>query len=174
MTRGVARDAALAAVPARKGRRAGQPVRPREISTPAPAAPSAPRSAPARPATKLCGVQQRSPARNSLVDHFRGKASADGQDMRLGALTAMALATAARIRFAAGWFRADVIRYVAQALTRYGLDDFAPSLAEDLRIVALGNQPLPPGADPASTVYARSDRELGDPPRPPASATAPA
>jgi hypothetical protein len=32
MTRGVARDAAAAAVPARKGRRAGQPVRPREIS----------------------------------------------------------------------------------------------------------------------------------------------
>ncbi|MCW2934250.1 MAG: putative transposase for insertion sequence element [Actinomycetia bacterium] len=32
MTRGVARDAALAASPARKGRRAGQPVRPREIS----------------------------------------------------------------------------------------------------------------------------------------------
>jgi hypothetical protein len=32
MTRGVARDAALAATPARKGRRAGQPVRPREIS----------------------------------------------------------------------------------------------------------------------------------------------
>ena len=32
MTRGVARDAALAAGPARKGRRAGQPVRPREIS----------------------------------------------------------------------------------------------------------------------------------------------
>jgi hypothetical protein len=31
MTRGVARDAALAAVPARKGRRAGQPVQPREI-----------------------------------------------------------------------------------------------------------------------------------------------
>jgi hypothetical protein len=32
MTRGVTRDAALAAIPARKGRRAGQPVRPREIS----------------------------------------------------------------------------------------------------------------------------------------------
>jgi hypothetical protein len=32
MTRGVTRDAALAAAPARKGRRAGQPVRPREIS----------------------------------------------------------------------------------------------------------------------------------------------
>jgi hypothetical protein len=32
MTRGVTRDAALAAVPARKGRRAGQPVHPREIS----------------------------------------------------------------------------------------------------------------------------------------------
>ncbi len=32
MTRGVARDAALAAAPARKGRRTGQPVRPREIS----------------------------------------------------------------------------------------------------------------------------------------------
>ncbi len=32
MTRGVARDAALAAAPARKGRRAGQPVHPREIS----------------------------------------------------------------------------------------------------------------------------------------------
>jgi len=32
MTRGVARDAALAAIPAKKGRRAGQPVRPREIS----------------------------------------------------------------------------------------------------------------------------------------------
>jgi hypothetical protein len=32
MTRGVARDAALAAIPARKGRRAGQPVQPREIS----------------------------------------------------------------------------------------------------------------------------------------------
>jgi len=32
MTRGVARDAALAALPARKGRRAGQPVQPREIS----------------------------------------------------------------------------------------------------------------------------------------------
>jgi hypothetical protein len=32
MTRGVARDAALAAVPAGKGRRAGRPVRPREIS----------------------------------------------------------------------------------------------------------------------------------------------
>jgi hypothetical protein len=32
MTRGVARYAALAAVPARKGRRAGQPVQPREIS----------------------------------------------------------------------------------------------------------------------------------------------
>jgi len=31
MTRGVARDAALAAAPARKGRRAGQPVQPREI-----------------------------------------------------------------------------------------------------------------------------------------------
>jgi hypothetical protein len=32
MTRGVARDAALAAIPANKGRRAGQPVQPREIS----------------------------------------------------------------------------------------------------------------------------------------------
>ena len=32
MTRGVARDAALTAAPARKGRRAGQPVRPRDIS----------------------------------------------------------------------------------------------------------------------------------------------
>ena len=32
MTRSVARDAALAALPARKGRRAGQPVRPRDIS----------------------------------------------------------------------------------------------------------------------------------------------
>jgi hypothetical protein len=32
MTRGVARDAARSAAPARKGRRAGQPVRPREIS----------------------------------------------------------------------------------------------------------------------------------------------
>ena len=32
MTRGVARDAAFAAAPARKGRRAGQPVRPRDIS----------------------------------------------------------------------------------------------------------------------------------------------
>ena len=32
MTRGVTRDAARAAAPARKGRRAGQPVRPREIS----------------------------------------------------------------------------------------------------------------------------------------------
>ena len=32
MTRGVARDAALAAIPVRKGRRAGQPIRPREIS----------------------------------------------------------------------------------------------------------------------------------------------
>jgi len=32
MTRGVARDAALAAAPAKKGRRAGQPVQPREIS----------------------------------------------------------------------------------------------------------------------------------------------
>jgi hypothetical protein len=32
MTRGVARDAARGAIPARKGRRAGQPVRPREIS----------------------------------------------------------------------------------------------------------------------------------------------
>ena len=32
MTRGVARDAALAAIPAKKGRRAGQPVQPREIS----------------------------------------------------------------------------------------------------------------------------------------------
>jgi hypothetical protein len=32
MTRGVTRDAALAAAPAGKGRRAGQPVRPREIS----------------------------------------------------------------------------------------------------------------------------------------------
>jgi hypothetical protein len=31
MTRGVARDSALAAVPARKGRRAGQPIQPREI-----------------------------------------------------------------------------------------------------------------------------------------------
>ena len=31
MTRGVARDAALAAMPARKGRRAGQPIQPREI-----------------------------------------------------------------------------------------------------------------------------------------------
>ena len=31
MTRGVTRDAALAAAPARKGRRAGQPVQPREI-----------------------------------------------------------------------------------------------------------------------------------------------
>jgi hypothetical protein len=32
MTRGVTRDAALAAVPAKKGRRAGQPVRPRDLS----------------------------------------------------------------------------------------------------------------------------------------------
>jgi len=32
MTRGVTRDAALAAEPARKGRRAGQPVRPRDLS----------------------------------------------------------------------------------------------------------------------------------------------
>ena len=31
MTRGTGRDAALAAAPARNGRRAGQPVRPREI-----------------------------------------------------------------------------------------------------------------------------------------------
>ena len=52
MTRGVARDAALAAVPARKGRRAGQPVQPREIPfTATPAAPSSPRSASGRPAT---------------------------------------------------------------------------------------------------------------------------
>jgi hypothetical protein len=33
MTRGVARDAALAAIPAKKGRRPGQPVQPREISS---------------------------------------------------------------------------------------------------------------------------------------------
>ena len=32
MTRGVVRDAALAAAPARKGRRAGLPVRPRDLS----------------------------------------------------------------------------------------------------------------------------------------------
>jgi hypothetical protein len=32
MTRGVTRDAALAAAPARKGRRAGQPVRSRDLS----------------------------------------------------------------------------------------------------------------------------------------------
>jgi hypothetical protein len=32
MTRGVTRDAALAAAPSRKGRRAGQPVRPRDLS----------------------------------------------------------------------------------------------------------------------------------------------
>jgi len=32
MTRGVTRDAALAAIPSRKGRRAGQPVRPRDLS----------------------------------------------------------------------------------------------------------------------------------------------
>jgi hypothetical protein len=32
MTRGIARDAALAAAPARKGRRAGKPVQPREVS----------------------------------------------------------------------------------------------------------------------------------------------
>jgi len=32
MTRGVARAAARAAIPAKKGRRAGQPVQPREIS----------------------------------------------------------------------------------------------------------------------------------------------
>ena len=32
MTRGVTRDAALAAEPTRKGRRAGQPVRPRDLS----------------------------------------------------------------------------------------------------------------------------------------------
>ena len=32
MTRGVARDAALAATPARKGKRAGLPVRPRDLS----------------------------------------------------------------------------------------------------------------------------------------------
>jgi hypothetical protein len=32
MTRGTGRDAAFAAIPARKGRRAGQPVQPREIS----------------------------------------------------------------------------------------------------------------------------------------------
>ena len=51
MTRGVARDAALAAVPARKGRRAGQPVQPREIPFTATAAPSSPRSASGRPAT---------------------------------------------------------------------------------------------------------------------------
>ena len=52
MTRGVARDAALAAVPARKGRRAGQPVRPRDISHARPAARSSPRSAPEGPATR--------------------------------------------------------------------------------------------------------------------------
>ena len=46
MTRGVARAAALAAVPARKGRRAGQPVQaPRDLPRRAPAAPSSPRSA---------------------------------------------------------------------------------------------------------------------------------
>jgi len=32
MTRGVTRDAALTAAPAKKGRRAGQPVRPRDLS----------------------------------------------------------------------------------------------------------------------------------------------
>jgi hypothetical protein len=42
MARGVTRDAALAAQPARKGRRAGQPVRPRTCPWPAPAASSSP------------------------------------------------------------------------------------------------------------------------------------
>lgn len=82
-------------------------------------------------------------------------ASPDGQDMRVGVLIAMALATAARTRFAAGWSRAEVIRYVAQTRIRYGLDDLIPSLAEDLLIVGLGNQPLPAGADPAASAYAQ-------------------
>ena len=53
MTRGVARDAALAAAPARKGRRAGLPVRPRDLSF-ARARPRGPRRDPPRerPATR--------------------------------------------------------------------------------------------------------------------------
>jgi hypothetical protein len=82
-------------------------------------------------------------------------ASHAGQDVRLGVLTTMAFAAAARSRFLAGWSRADVIRYVAQTRTRYGLDDLIPSLAEDLLAAALGNQPLPAGADSAATAYAQ-------------------
>ena len=53
MTRGVTRDAALAAAPARKGSRAGQPVTVRSIShDQVHAASSSPRSAPGRPATR--------------------------------------------------------------------------------------------------------------------------
>ena len=46
MTRGVARDAALAAIPTQKGAAPGSPSTPARSPTPAPAAPSLPRSAP--------------------------------------------------------------------------------------------------------------------------------
>jgi hypothetical protein len=52
MTRGVTRDAALAAAPAKKGRRAGLPVRYRDLSLARAAASSSPRSAPGTPATR--------------------------------------------------------------------------------------------------------------------------
>jgi hypothetical protein len=76
-----------------------------------------------------------------------------GHDVRLGVLATMVFATAAQARFAAGWSRADVIRYVAQVRTRYGLDDLSPSLAEDLLTVVLGNQAPPAAADVSDTVY---------------------
>ena len=52
MTRGVVRDAALAAVPARKGRRAGLGSGPATCPSPAPSARSCPRSASGTPATR--------------------------------------------------------------------------------------------------------------------------
>ena len=53
MTRGVTRDAAIAAQPAGKGAAPGSPSAPATCPWPAPAAPSSPRSAPDRPAPAL-------------------------------------------------------------------------------------------------------------------------
>lgn len=77
------------------------------------------------------------------------------QDMRLGTLISFALAATARVRFASGCSREDVIRYVARTRTKYGLGELAPSLAENMLALALGQGPVPAESDQAKISLAQ-------------------
>lgn len=73
----------------------------------------------------------------------------------LSVLTVLALAAAARARFADGWSGVGLIRYVARTRAKYGFTDLAPTLAEELLAFCLGGGPMSAGNDQVQQAYAQ-------------------